>query len=33
LKKLLAEGYVGEVLSVEMQALQNRFADFGGNLH
>ena len=33
LKKLIAEGFVGEVLSVEMQALQNRFADFGGDLH
>jgi len=33
LKKLIADGYLGEVLSVEMQALQNRFADFGGDLH
>ena len=33
LKKMIAEGYLGEVLSVEIQALQNRFADFGGDLH
>ena len=33
LKKLIAEGYLGEVLSVEMQALQNRFTEFAGNLH
>ena len=33
LKKMIADGYLGEVLSVEVQALQNRFADFGGNLH
>ncbi|MEE8466709.1 MAG: Gfo/Idh/MocA family oxidoreductase, partial [Dehalococcoidia bacterium] len=32
-KRLIAEGSVGEVLSVEMQALQSRFADFGGELH
>ena len=33
LKKMIVDGYQGEVLSVEVQALQNRFADFGGNLH
>ncbi len=33
LKKMIADGYLGEVLSVEVQALQNRFADFGGDLH
>ena len=33
LKKMIVDGYLGEVLSVEVQALQNRFADFGGNLH
>ena len=33
LKKLIADGHLGEVLSVEVQALQNRFADFGGDLH
>ncbi len=33
LKKLIGEGYLGEVLSVEVQALQNRFAEFGGDLH
>ena len=33
LKKLITEGYLGEVLSVEVQALQNRFADFAGDLH
>jgi len=33
LKKMIADGYLGEVLSVEIQALQNRFADFGGDLH
>ena len=33
LKKLIADNYLGEVLSVEVQALQNRFADFGGDLH
>ena len=33
LKKLIADGYLGEVLSVEVQALQNRFADYGGDLH
>jgi predicted dehydrogenase len=33
LKRLIAEGYLGEVLSVEVQALQNRFAETGGDLH
>ena len=33
IKRLVNDGSVGEVLSVEMQALQNRFADFGGELH
>ena len=33
LKKMIVDGYLGEVLSVEVQALQDRFADFGGNLH
>ena len=33
LKKLIADGHLGEVLSVEVQALQSRFADFGGDLH
>ncbi|MEC9288273.1 MAG: Gfo/Idh/MocA family oxidoreductase [Chloroflexota bacterium] len=33
LKTLITEGYLGEVLSVEVQALQNRFADFTGDLH
>ncbi len=31
LKKLITDGHLGEVLSVEVQALQNRFADFGGD--
>ena len=33
LKKLISDRYLGEVLSVEVQALQNRFADSGGDLH
>jgi predicted dehydrogenase len=33
LKKLIGDGYLGEVLSVEMQRLQTNFADFGGALH
>ena len=33
IKRLLAEGFLGEVLSVEMQRLQTGFADFGGDLH
>jgi len=32
LQRLLAEGYVGDVLSVEVQMLQRGFADFGGEL-
>jgi len=33
LKQLIGEGYLGELLSVEMQRLQTRFADFDGDLH
>jgi len=33
LQRLIGEGFLGELLSVEMQALQNGFADFGGDLH
>lgn len=33
IKRLIGEGFVGEVLSVEMQRLQTGFADFGGDLH
>lgn len=33
LQRLIGEGYLGELLSVEMQALQNRFVDMGGDLH
>ena len=33
IKRLVNDGSVGEVLSVELQALQNRFADLGGKLH
>jgi predicted dehydrogenase len=33
LKRLISEGYLGEVLSVEMQRLQTGFPDFGGDLH
>lgn len=33
LKRMIGEGYLGEVLSVEMQRLQTNFADFGGDLH
>jgi len=33
LQRLIGEGFLGEILSVEMQALQNRFADLGGDLH
>jgi predicted dehydrogenase len=33
LQRLIRQGFVGELLSVEMQALQNRFADLGGDLH
>ncbi|MBH97533.1 MAG: hypothetical protein CMM56_03675 [Rhodospirillaceae bacterium] len=33
LQNLLEEEYVGEVLSVEVQRVQRRFADFNGQLH
>ena len=33
LKRLIGEGFLGELLTVEMQSLQNRFVDFGGDLH
>lgn len=33
LQRLIGEGVLGELLSVELQALQNRFADRGGELH
>src|SRR5262249_43415273 len=33
LQRLIDEGFLGELLSVEYQALQNRFADRGGSLH
>ena len=33
LQRLIGEGFLGELLSVEYQALQNRFADRGGDLH
>jgi predicted dehydrogenase len=33
LKRLIGDGFLGELLSVEVQALQNRFADRGGELH
>ena len=33
LKRMIKEGYLGELLTIELQALQNRFADFGGDLH
>ena len=33
IQRLVSEGFLGELLSVEVQALQNRFADFGGDLH
>ena len=33
LKRLIGDGFLGELLSVEVQALQNRFADGGGELH
>src|SRR6267143_14790 len=33
LQRLIGEGFLGELLSVEVQALQNRFADRGGELH
>ena len=31
LTRLINEGYVGEVLSIELQRLQGGFADIGGN--
>jgi predicted dehydrogenase len=33
LQRLIREGFLGKLLSVEVQALQNRFADLGGDLH
>jgi predicted dehydrogenase len=33
LQRLIREGFLGELLSVEVQALQSRFADLGGDLH
>jgi predicted dehydrogenase len=33
LKQMIGDGYLGELLSVEMQRLQTRFADFDGDLH
>jgi predicted dehydrogenase len=33
LQRLIGEGFLGELLSVEVQALQSRFADRGGELH
>jgi predicted dehydrogenase len=33
LKQLIGEGYLGELLSVEMQRLQTGFAALGGDLH
>jgi predicted dehydrogenase len=33
LQRLINDGFLGELLSVEVQALQNRFADRGGDLH
>lgn len=33
LQRLIGEGFLGELLSVELQALQNRFVDRGGELH
>jgi predicted dehydrogenase len=33
LQRLIGEGFLGELLSVEVQSLQNRFADRGGDLH
>jgi predicted dehydrogenase len=32
LKRMIGDGYLGEILSVEIQRLQTRFADFGGDL-
>jgi predicted dehydrogenase len=33
LKQMIRDGYLGELLSVEMQRLQTNFADIGGDLH
>lgn len=33
LKQMISNGFLGELLSVEMQRLQTGFADFGGDLH
>ncbi len=33
LQRLIGEGFLGELLSIEVQALQNRFADLNGDLH
>jgi predicted dehydrogenase len=33
LKKLIGDGFLGELLSVEMQRLQTNFADLRGDLH
>ncbi len=33
LKQMIGDGFLGDVLSVEMQRLQTGFADFGGDLH
>ena len=33
LKRLIDEGHLGELLSVDFTSLQNNFADFGGALH
>jgi len=33
LQRLIGEGFIGELLSIEVQALQNRFVDRGGDLH
>ena len=33
LQRLIGEGFLGELLSVEVQALQNRFVDWDGDLH
>ena len=32
LKRMIGDGFLGEILSVELQRLQTRFADFGGAL-
>ncbi len=33
LKQMIGDGFLGELLSVDMQRLQTGFADFGGDLH